>query len=541
MNKFTPFITAISVTLLMLLDLTLRAEAKNSPKESTRVVYAWGDNMVEIILPEPGVINNASNLTSRLFILSVGIGNYDNPQLKDLSYPTNDAQDVYKVLDSLKRLNSHIYTKEVIGVGEKYLLLNEEATRENILNCMQDISDAVNPQDVVMIYLAGHGKRIANRGTYFLPYGMVDVGHPNTYAIKYKHITDQLKELVDKECIPILFVDACHAGDFYERSAVDFVGNADPSIIGFYSSTGTQRSVELPQLEHGLFTDALLKGLRGGAVNEQGNITIRSLADYIRDEMRANAKKYLYGSVQTPKLDNRGEDHYVLFGNSDGSQPVSTKNKKQYVSTVGKMEEPFYSRNNVVESRRYMSNTVMEKAEGFYSGTLQPKTTEEAFNAYLDAAKGNSAKFMYKVGECYAEGYGCSQNFEEAFSWYKKAAEEGLDSAQHEVGKMYYEGKGVSHDIQMAKKWLREAAIKENVKSQSDLGELLYESKEFQEAVKWLEKAANEEDAKAMYYLGICYRYGYGIQKDLDKFLYYNKKSAKKGFSKAVALQNYLF
>ena len=537
MNRL-PFITLL-VTLLMLLALNLRLDANSLPLETTRVLFTYGDNMVEIILPDQGVGNKSSNLTSKLFILTVGIGKYDNVLLQDLPYTTNDAQEVYKVLDSLKQLNSHLYTKEAIE--EKYLLLNEKATRENILNSMQAISDAVSSCDVVMIYLAGHGQRVPNKGTYFLPYGIEDLRRPDTYAIKYKQITDQLKELVDKECIPILFVDACHAGDFYERSVVDFVGNADPSIIGFYSSTGPQKSLGLKQLEHGLFTDALLKGLRGGAANEGGNITIRSLADYIEEEMRVNAKKYLYGSVQTPKLDNRGEDHYVLFGNSKSLQPVSTKNEKQDVSTVGKTEDTFYGINNVVEPKRNMSNTVMEKAEGFYLGTLQPKTTEEVFNSYLDAAKENSAKFMYKVGECYAEGYGCSQNFEEAFTWYIKAAEEGLDSAQHRVGKMYYEGKGIPNDIQMAKKWLKEAAIKGNVEAQSDLGELLYECEEFQGAFQWLEKAANKEDAKAMYYLGVCYRYGYGVQKDLDKFLYYNKKSAQKGFSKAVAQQNYLF
>ena len=54
--------------------------------------------------------------------------------------------------------------------------------------------------------------------TYFMPYGIERNGRPEIYAIGYKQIINHLKELVDMECIPILFVDACYAGDFYERS-----------------------------------------------------------------------------------------------------------------------------------------------------------------------------------------------------------------------------------------------------------------------------------------------------------------------------------
>lgn len=526
------------VVSLILMTLAIQVNANSYSDEAARIVYTWDDNTAEMIIPKLGADFKSRNLTSRLFILSIGISNYDNPLIKDLPYATKDAKAVYEILDSLKRANNHLYTKE--RDGEKYLLLDSNATRENILNALQDISEAVNRGDVVMIYLAGHGEKVLNKGTYFMPYGIERNGRPEIYAIGYKQIINHLKELVDMECIPILFVDACYAGDFYERSNADFIGDADPSIIGFYSSTSIQESGELPELEHGIFTYALLKGLRVGAKNGQGNITIRSLADFIEKEVKANLIKYLPGAVQTPKLDNRGEDHYVLFGNLENSEPVAARVENQTAPSAEETAD-YYSRSRVEEAHSDRPDPILAQAEGYSSGRLQPKTTDEAFEIYMQAAKKNNVKFMCKVADCYAEGYGCEPNLEEAFNWYKKAAEEGLDSAQHKVGKMYYEGDGVPQDIQMAKKWLKEAALKGNVAAQSDLGELLFKNKEYKEALTWLEKASDKEDAKAMFYFGTCYRFGYGVEKDLDKFLFYLKKSAKLGYKEATEMSIFLF
>lgn len=517
MKDLRPWVNSLVVSLI-LMTLTIQVNA-NSDSE-------------EVIGSEAG------NLTSKMFILSVGIGNYDNSQVSDLPYPTNDAKEVYVLLDSLKSANPHLYTEE--KTGEKYLLLNSDATRENIYNRLKDISDAVNPGDVVMIYLAGHGIQVLNDDAYFLPYGIKDINYPETYAIKYKEITEKLQRLVDKESIPIVFVDACYSGSMYEKSVADFVGYADPSIIGFYSSTKRQKSADVGELKHGLFTDALLKGLRGAAKNGQGNITIRSLANFIEKEVKENAVKYLHGAVQTPKLDNRGEDHYVLFGNLENSEPVAARVENQ-VAPSAEETSNYYSRSRVEEPRADRPDPILAQAEGYSSGRLQPKTTDEAFDIYMQAANKNNVKFMCKVADCYAEGYGCEQNLEEAFNWYKKAAEEGLDSAQHKVGKMYYDGKVVPQDIQMAKKWMKEAALKGNVAAQSDLGELLFKNKEYKEALAWLEKASDKEDAKAMFYFGTCYRFGYGVEKDLDKFLFYLKKSAKLGYKEATEMSIFLF
>jgi TPR repeat protein len=53
--------------------------------------------------------------------------------------------------------------------------------------------------------------------------------------------------------------------------------------------------------------------------------------------------------------------------------------------------------------------------------------------------------------------------------------------------------------------------------------------KQFDEALKQFEPAAKAGDAKALYYLGLMYSGGFGVEKDLKKALEYYGESAKKG------------
>lgn len=53
--------------------------------------------------------------------------------------------------------------------------------------------------------------------------------------------------------------------------------------------------------------------------------------------------------------------------------------------------------------------------------------------------------------------------------------------------------------------------------------------KQFDVALKHFEPAAKEGDAKALYYLGLMYSGGFGVEKDLKKAVAYYGEAAKKG------------
>ncbi|HOU68476.1 MAG TPA: caspase family protein [Paludibacteraceae bacterium] len=82
---------------------------------------------------------------------------------------------------------------------------------------------------------------------------------------------------------------------------------ADPGVIGFYSSTESQKSNESEQWDNGIFTKALIEGLSGNAKDADGNITIDELERYIREAVRkaTNGK-------QMPIFENK-QGNFVLF------------------------------------------------------------------------------------------------------------------------------------------------------------------------------------------------------------------------------------
>ena len=49
----------------------------------------------------------------------------------------------------------------------------------------------------------------------------------------------------------------------------------------------------------------------------------------------------------------------------------------------------------------------------------------------------------------------------------------------------------------------------------------------------WYREAAEQGYAEAQYYLGFCYAYGYGIEKDLKQAEVWYHKAVKQGHAKA--------
>lgn len=440
----------------------------------------------------------------KLHILSAGIGSYRSSNIGRLHYAATDAAMVAEILDTLKRMNLHLYDDG----GYKMVLTDKDATRGKILKCLDDIRYEADPEDIVMVYLSGHGKYVEfTSQRYFLPYDAEDDMYMESTAISYADLKNKLKQLEDKECKVIVYMDACYAGEmYYTKGADDFIGDSEPAVIGFYSSTRNQPSLEKVELEHGVFTYALLNGLKGGAVDSNGNVTISSLGEYITEQVRIESQ-----GRQTPKVDNGGED-FILFKASDKNLEVPV----HFVQKTGK-------------------HSAIALAESYYTGTAVAATAEDEFKAYISAAGMGDANSMYMAGVCYELGKGCRQDYTQAIEWYGKAASEGVPAAQYNLGTMHYNGTGTPKSLEMAEKWFNEAARKGYTKASTALGHLYYHKDEpdYRKAFECFSKAADEGDAMALYFLGECHLYGNGTVGNLEAALDAYKKSAEKGYRAA--------
>ena len=104
----------------------------------------------------------------------------------------------------------------------------------------------------------------------------------------------------------------------------------------------------------------------------------------------------------------------------------------------------------------------------------------------------------------------------------------------------YYGQKGdyftSKQDYEKAVECFRRAVEKGDARAQFYLG-LCYEEgqgvpQDYREAVRWYRRGAEQGNAKAQWQLGCCYERGYGVPKDIDEALKWYRKAAEKGDAK---------
>ncbi len=112
------------------------------------------------VMSSPFILS-ASQFNDNSWALLVGIDEYE--MIEDLNYAVEDANSINGLL-----IESLGFPSENI-----HLLLDADATRDNIRKALRDISKKAGARDRVLIYFAGHGKTeiLASGGErgYLLP------------------------------------------------------------------------------------------------------------------------------------------------------------------------------------------------------------------------------------------------------------------------------------------------------------------------------------------------------------------------------------
>ena len=186
---------------------------------------------------------------------------------------------------------------------EVVLLLDDEATRENILKNLRDtFRKRSGSSDRFVMYFAGHGQdmespRKGGKTGYFIPFDGKLVGgeHELSSYVSMEEIKDTLLDLYESRHIFII-ADACFSGLLATRSGISPTG----SVTGHLRKQGVNvlSAGEQDQLAaDGLFTNILLKGLSGEAdVNDDGFISFGELGLYVQQDVssRTNSRQTPY-------------------------------------------------------------------------------------------------------------------------------------------------------------------------------------------------------------------------------------------------------
>jgi hypothetical protein len=146
----------------------LQAEIALVAGENRLTAYAFNHDNIKS-LDATLVVTGAESLRRKgvAHILAVGVDRYANPEFQ-LRYAVADATDFAAELQLHQQSLSTYEHVEIIP------LLNENATKVRILETLAGLAKKAQPEDVVVMYFAGHGTARGDR-FYLVPQ---DLGYP---------------------------------------------------------------------------------------------------------------------------------------------------------------------------------------------------------------------------------------------------------------------------------------------------------------------------------------------------------------------------
>ena len=223
----------------------------------------------------------------RIWAVVVGCAFYQH--MKTLRYTDDDAYQVYAFLKSVEG--------GALSDDQVRVLIDEEATHDNILTAMRETYRRADENDVILFYFSGHG----------LPGSFLPVDYDGQLnALRHEDVHEALADSRSRH--KLVIADACHSGSLAARSGggnsktlanyYSALTNAQASTALMMSSKGEEISMEDGGLRSGVFSHYLIRGLKGEAdVNGDRLVSIQELFAYVHREVRGYT-----GNVQTPTL-----------------------------------------------------------------------------------------------------------------------------------------------------------------------------------------------------------------------------------------------
>jgi helicase len=225
--------------------------------------------------------------------LFIGIDRYQ-PPINRLSCAVADAQALGTLFDD----NTE---------GPTTLLLNADATRDNIANALEALKSA-DDNDLVVITFSGHGT-----DDHRLVPVDADASDLESSCISLDDLAVQLDAIPAKQLIVAL--DCCFAGGFggarvfaptairspvEDRTLLERLVRGDGRVV-LTASGKSEPALETKRFGHGLFSYHLLQALQGvGELATATHIPFLELLNYLTTSVLDSAQ--LIGEVQTPTV-----------------------------------------------------------------------------------------------------------------------------------------------------------------------------------------------------------------------------------------------
>ena len=230
---------------------------------------------------------------AKRFAIVIGVDNYADTQITTLGGASNDAKTLGNALIQYAGFPSEQVTLLASDQPTERL-----PTRGNILRRLSNMAAVVPPDGLLLVSFAGHGIERSGQA-FLLPSDSQvsdDVDLLEQTAINVAQVKDRIKKIGVKQVLIIL--DACRNDPVGRANAdnnltsaytkgFDFSvrNNEVQAFVTLYATEVGHRAYEYKEKKQGYFTYVLVEGLKGGAANEKGEVTLSGLVKYLQERV----------------------------------------------------------------------------------------------------------------------------------------------------------------------------------------------------------------------------------------------------------------
>jgi WD40 repeat protein len=302
------------IYLLNLIDSQLKPFVSTKIPLTIKVIAKTADNSISSrgVTVEIESAQNQVILRPSLHAIMIGVDEYKDEALR-LKYAAKDANDLqialqlaaqnYFNIDDTNRVFFYNLTVKSDGSSGTQNIRGINPDRGNIIETLKIIRETSKPEDILLLFFAGHGE-ILDEGQLILLTSESTMD--NFQGMRMTELLTLMSDIPAGKRIFIL--DACHSGAAINNlDLANLTGKRDveetkresirlkeldklASKSGFAIITASgsdQKALELPQYEHGLLTYSLLSSLvkSKSAVNEQNELILEKWFIAAEEEM----------------------------------------------------------------------------------------------------------------------------------------------------------------------------------------------------------------------------------------------------------------
>jgi hypothetical protein len=261
----------------------------------------------------------SSSSRGETYAFLVGVSKYENKEnVRSLEFARDDVIAFGGVLR-----NSGVPSKYIVILHDQQPSARFQPTCANIKREFHLLLATLEPEDALIVALAGHGAQLGPGGdNYFLPTD-AQLSDPEKTLINIKTIYEEMEH--SRAGRKLLLVDACRNDPQDDGSRGvgvsllpmprSLVSNPLPKgIAALFSCDNEQKSFEDKKLRHGVFFHEVIEAWKGEADSDlDGQVTLMELENFVRRETKNYVRDALE-KIQTPvfKVDSPAFNGWVV-------------------------------------------------------------------------------------------------------------------------------------------------------------------------------------------------------------------------------------